>query len=202
MPTAQSDAILATLKRAAAALRDADVPFAVGGGLAAWARGGPATEHDIDLVIKEADVDRALGALDGIGMRTEHPPEGWLVKAWDDDVLVDLIFRPTGFVVDDEFLERCEELNVHAVPMRVMAVEDVIATKLLALTEHHLDYGPALEYARALREQVDWPALRARTCDSPFARAFFTLVEELGISDRWKPGRGQPERAVAAASRT
>jgi len=38
-----------------------------------------------------------------------------------------------------------------------------------------------LELARSLREQIDWDAVRARTAESPFAKAFFTLVEELGI---------------------
>ena len=27
-------------------------------------------------------------------MRAEDPPEEWLVKAWDGDTLVDLIFPP------------------------------------------------------------------------------------------------------------
>src|SRR5207248_503974 len=115
MATQQSDAMLAALKRAAAALREADIPFAVGGGIAVWARGGPATEHDIDLVIRPSDVDAALAALAEIGMRTERPPEEWLVKAWDGDVLIDLVFAPTGFEVDDALFERCEERNVQAV---------------------------------------------------------------------------------------
>ena len=38
-----------------------------------------------------------------------------------------------------------------------------------------------LELARSLREQIDWDFVRSRTGDSPFARAFFTLVEELGV---------------------
>ena len=38
-----------------------------------------------------------------------------------------------------------------------------------------------LELARSLREQIDWDFVRAHTADSPFARAFFTLVEELGV---------------------
>jgi hypothetical protein len=40
-----------------------------------------------------------------------------------------------------------------------------------------------LELARSLREQIDWSFVRERTSDSPFASAFFTLVEELGIVD-------------------
>ena len=75
------------LKKSAAALRDADVDFLLGGSLASWARGGPETRHDLDLVISPADVDRALEALQEAGMRPEDPPEEWLVKAWDGDDL-------------------------------------------------------------------------------------------------------------------
>lgn len=38
-----------------------------------------------------------------------------------------------------------------------------------------------LELARSLREQIDWEHVRTRTAGSPFAHAFFTLVEELGV---------------------
>ena len=192
MPTNQDERLLDTLKRVSGILTAADVPFVLGGGLAAWARGGPATEHDIDLVVCATDVDRALAALAGAGMRTDRPPEGWLVKAWDGDVLVDLIHRPTGLTVDGAFLDSCEVLNVHAVPMRVLSIEDVLTTKLMALTEHHLDYGPVLEYARALREQVDWRRLYRRTMGSPFARAFFCLVDGLAICEAAPAVLGDP----------
>src|SRR4051794_31990445 len=52
MPNEDFDAILATLKKAAAALRDAGVPYALGGGLAAWVRGGPESDHDLDFMVK------------------------------------------------------------------------------------------------------------------------------------------------------
>jgi Nucleotidyl transferase of unknown function (DUF2204) len=174
--------LLETLKRSAAALRDADVPFALAGGLAAWARGGPETDHDLDFVVKPEDADRALDALAQAGMRPEKPPEGWLYKAFDGDVMIDLLFNPSGIEVDNEMLERAEELEVAAIRMRVVSLEDVIATKLLALKEHELDYDSLLETVRPLREQIDWDELRRRTEHSPFAKAFFTLVEELGIA--------------------
>jgi hypothetical protein len=172
-----------TLKRAAAALREADIPFVLGGGLAVWTRGGPATSHDLDLMVKPEDADRALDALVQAGMRGEKPPEGWLYKAWDGDVLVDLIFRPVGGVVDDNMFARAEELEVNAVPMLVMSLEDVLVTKLKALDEHSLDFDRPLEFARSLREQIDWQDVRDRTDGSPYAKAFFTMIEELGIID-------------------
>jgi hypothetical protein len=173
--------IEATLKKAAQALRDAGVPFLLGGSLASWARGGPETRHDLDLMIKREDVERAVAALTDGGLRAEDPPEEWLVKTWDGDVLVDLIFAPKGLTVDDDVIARGEEMPVLSMQMRVMALEDVLITKLMAITEHHLRYESPLAIARALREQVDWPQVRAATASSPFARAFFVLLEGLEI---------------------
>jgi Uncharacterised nucleotidyltransferase len=173
--------IEATLKKAAAALRGADVPFLLGGSLASWARGGPESRHDLDLMIKREDVERALAALTEAGMRAEEPPEEWLVKAWDGDVLVDLVFSPKGLPIDDAVIARGDEMSVLSMQMRVMAIEDVLITKLMSITEHSLRYEGLLAIARALREQIDWAQVRSATSSSPFARAFFVLLEGLEI---------------------
>src|SRR3954453_5122301 len=169
------------LKRAGAALREADVPFLLGGSLASWARGGPESRHDLDLMIKPEDVERALEALKRAAMRAEDPPEEWLVKAWDGDVLVDLIFGPKGLPMTDEVIARGEVIAVLGMDMRVMALEDMLTTRLMALSEHAMRYEGLLRIARALREQIDWQAVRERTAWSPFARAFFVLAEGLEI---------------------
>jgi hypothetical protein len=181
-PEASFEDLLAGLKRAAAALGDAEVPYVVAGGLAGWAHGGPETVHDLDLMLRPQDAERALAALARAGLRLERPPEDWLVKAWDGDVLVDLIFAPQGVTVDDELLARAEVLNVGGMNMPVMHLDDLMVSKLLALDEHYLEYGALLGLARALRERIDWEAIRARTEHSPFARAFFTMVEGLGVA--------------------
>jgi hypothetical protein len=74
--------------------------------------------------------------------------------------------------------------------MKVMALEDVMVTKLLALGEHELDYESVLEITRSLREQIDWDNVRSRTAESPYARAFFCLVEELGLFERPRAASG------------
>ena len=173
--------IAGALKVAASSLRGAGIPFMLGGSLAAWVRGGPPTRNDLDLMIRPEDAERALEVLAAAGMRPEHPPEDWLVKAWHDDVLVDLIFHPKGLEIDEAAFERADVLDVFAIPMRVMALEDMMCTKLRVLDERTLDLEPLLQMARSLRERIDWEQVRARTADSPFAKAFFTLVEELGI---------------------
>jgi hypothetical protein len=173
--------LLDAMKHAAAVLRDSDLPFALAGGLAIYARGGPATEHDVDFILREEDAERALEALARAGFRTERPPEGWLFKAWDGDVLVDVIFQPRGLEMTDEVFARGETREVMAISVNLMALEDVFATKLLAFDEHNCDYSEVLLRARALREQIDWDQLRDRVEDWPFARAFFVLAEGLGI---------------------
>ena len=173
--------LVAAMKHAGAALRDAEIRFALAGGLACWARGGPATDHDVDFLVKPEDAERAQQALAQAGMRPERPPEDWLLKAYHDDTLIDLIFCPSGGPVTDELLDRAEEREVLAMRIPVSSLEDVLATKLLALTEQEPDYGNVLEIARTLREQIRWDEVRERTEHSPFAKAFFTLVEELGI---------------------
>jgi hypothetical protein len=184
------------LKKSAAALRGAGVPFLLGGSLASWARGGPETRHDLDLVIKPEDVERALEALRQAGLKTDDPPEEWLVKAWDGKTLVDLIHHPKGLPVDDALIARGEVVSVLGMEMRVMALEDVLVTKLMALGEHALRYESLLAISRALREQVDWEDVRARTSDSPFARAFFVLLEGLGILPEAKQTTGGHETRV------
>jgi hypothetical protein len=175
------DEMVESMKKVAGALRDADVPFLLGGSLAAWARGGPESDHDVDFFVRPEDADEAAQLLEGQGMRIERPPEGWLLKAWDGEILLDLIYDPSSGPVDDAMIERGEEREVLSTRMRVMALEDVMVTKLLALDETHLDYSGSLEVARSLREQIDWDEVRERTKQSPYARAFFSLVEELGI---------------------
>lgn len=180
-PSENFPELIDSMKRAGAALRDAEVPHLLGGGLAAWARGGPPTEHDVDFFVRPADAERALEALEAAGMKPERPPENWLLKAWDGETLIDLIFSPMGGDVDQGFFDRAEEMEVAAQRLHVASLGDVLATKLLALNEQEPDLASVLEMARSLREQIDWEFVRTRTGSSPFARAFFTLVEELGV---------------------
>jgi hypothetical protein len=143
-------------------------------------------------MIRPDDAERALDALREEGMRPERPPEDWLVKAWDGDTLVDLIFCPKGMPIDDEVIARGEERSVLGMEMRVMALEDVMVTKLMAVSEHALRYERLLQISRALREQIDWDDVRARTESSPFARAFFVLLEGLGILPSHAGGEAPP----------
>ncbi len=173
------------LKLTAVGLKRAGIDFALAGGYASWALGGPEPEHDVDFLVAESDVESAARALADAGLRVEHPPEDWLFKVFTDDgSMVDVIFRVTGVGVERTVLERSEEREVLSVRMPVLAATDVLATKMNALNEQDCDYSRLLPVARALREQVDWDRVRKDTDENPFAAAFLFLLERLHIIDR------------------
>jgi hypothetical protein len=186
-----------SLKTAAAALRDAGLEYALAGSVACWARGAPQSRNDLDFLVRPEDAETALEALCAAGMRADRPPEAWLLKAWDtaedgSETLVDLIFGPSGIPDVGAVLDRAEVLSVAALDLPVVALDDVLVMKLHAFDEHACDYAGILSIARAVREQVDWEDVRERTDESPFARAFFTICEGLGIvgdvppAERWQ----------------
>ena len=163
-------------------LKQGDIGFALGGGYAGWALGGPEPEHDVDFVVADADAVRAKQVLADAGLRVEQPPEDWLFKVFDGDAMVDLVFRTANVPVEAPLLGRAVDVEVLSVRMPVLSATDLLVTKMLALTEHACDYGKVLPSARALREQVDWPQVREATAHNPFAAALLVLLERLEVA--------------------
>src|SRR5215211_7609680 len=86
-----------------------------------------------------------------------------------------------GRPVTEDVLDRADEMEVASVQMPVLDATDLIVGKLLSFDAHNCNFGNALSTVRALREQVDWPAVRARVADSPYAVGFLVLAELLEI---------------------
>lgn len=175
--------LLHTLTRVVSTLDQTAVRFAVAGGLAVYARGGPPSDHDVDLFLKEEDIEEAAQALEAAGLRREHPPEDWLTKVYDGDCLVDLIFRPNHRPVTDEMLDRASLMRVGATAAPVLNGTDLLVDKILVLSAHRCDFAPLLRIARDLREQVDWHRVAEETAESPYAWSFLTLLAALSIID-------------------
>ncbi|MQY25864.1 BON domain-containing protein [Nocardia aurantia] len=178
-----NEQLLHTLTRVVNTLSDSDVQFAVAGGCAVYARGGPPSDHDVDIFVKPADAEPARAALVAAGLRADDPPEDWLIKAYDGEILVDLIFRPAFHAVTDELFSRSTWMRIGPAMAPVISGTDLLVDKLMVLDPQRLDFTPLLHIARGLREQVDWPKVRENTATSPYARAFLSLLDDLGISD-------------------
>ena len=169
------------LKSVATTLKAATVPFALTGGYAIWARGGPESEHDVDFVVTPEAAEVAMTTLLQHGHEPVTSNEDWLDKVGMNGVVVDIIHRLPSGDVDEALLERCDVLSVDSVRMPVMAATDLLLNRLLALSNHSCDFSPLLSYARALREQIDWERVVKETTDHPFAQAFLGLLESLEV---------------------
>jgi hypothetical protein len=169
------------LKHSAAALKRDRVPFALGGSYALWAYGGPEPEHDVDLVVPESAVPAAKDSLAAAGLEVEQPPEDWLFKAYVEGELVDVLFRLSGVEVNQDMIESAVEMELLGLRMPVLPPTPIMIAKLRSLSEHYCDFGALLPVFRAVREQLDWPAMAAASDGHPFAEAFLFLLDRLGI---------------------
>jgi putative nucleotidyltransferase-like protein len=169
------------LKRTAVALKQGDVPFALCGGYAAWVRGAPEPDHDADFLVPEVEADRAAKVLADSGLEVQEPAEDWLIKVVAGETFVDVLWRTCGNPVESDLIERADVLPVLSVHMPVLTATDILVTKLMALDEHYCDFSQLLPVARALREQVDWAAVRRQVADNDFAAVFLDLLARLDV---------------------
>ncbi|MDT5033931.1 MAG: hypothetical protein QOC94_4102 [Actinoplanes sp.] len=181
MPHRVDEGLAGTLKRVAAALKQAEIPFALGGSFAVYAHGGHSSDHDVDFLIREQDTERVLQELAGAGFEVLQPPEDWLVKVFDEGRMVDLIYRPVESPVTDETLRDVTQLSVEAITMPVISASQLMIHKLLSYTQHRCDFATGLPVARSLREQIDWVRVRKETAASPYAEAFLLLLDRLDV---------------------
>jgi hypothetical protein len=175
------EGLIVTLKRVASVLKQAEVPFALGGSFAVYAHGGHSSDHDVDFLLRKEDVEAALRALVEAGFTAERPPEDWLVKVYDEGRMADLIYRPVERPVTDETLADTVVRPVGAIHMPVLSATALMVHKLLSFTQHYCDLARGLPVARSLREQIDWPRVRRETAHSPYAEAFLILLDRLGV---------------------
>ena len=169
------------LKRVATALKETGVPFALAGGYAAWARGGPEPDHDVDFLVTPDDADKFPGLLGEQALQIVKPPEDWLFKVFTDDAMVDVLYRAAGSREVRPVLERATEAEVLSVWMPVLSATDILVQKLAVLSERYCDLTGVLPSARALREQVDWDLVRRSVAGNPYAEVTLALLERLEV---------------------
>ena len=131
MPQRVDEGLVNTLKRVASTLKQAEIPFALGGSFAVYAHGGHSSDHDVDFLIREQDKERALEELGAVGFEAEQPPEDWLVKVFESGRMVDLIYRPVERPVTDETFEDTVMRPVEAIHMPVLSASQLMVHKLL-----------------------------------------------------------------------
>lgn len=137
----ETDRLLAVLDDAVSALRRADLPFLLMGGLATSVLGRDRRVTDVDLFVHDGEVAQALAVLEAAGFETMVVSPNWLAKGFKDGVLVDVISRSTHDIsLTDEILEHAIEIDVEGRRLPCVAPEDLIVMKAVATTEDTARY--------------------------------------------------------------
>jgi len=167
-------------------LRAADMPVLVGGAYA-FARYTGIVRHtkDIDLFLRQADVDAALAAFAAAGYPGELVYEHWLAKVFSNGHFVDLIFNLGNGIgpVDDQWLESAEDAVLLGVPVRLVGPDDMIWSKVFVMDRGRYDGADIAHLLRALGHRLNWRRLLAR-----FDRHWRVLLSHLVMFGYVYPG--------------
>jgi predicted nucleotidyltransferase len=180
---------VSVLEDAVRAIEEADIPYAMIGGIPSVVVGRPrwGPEVDIDFFVKPEDAKKTLIALDDAGFETEERDPQWLFKAKRDGVGVDVIFRSSGdFYLDEEMIERAFVGEFKGLRFRMLAPEDLVVMKALAHKEDTPQYWhDALSIIA--RSELDWDYVLKRAQVGP-RRALSLLMyaqsNDLAVPDR------------------
>jgi hypothetical protein len=152
-------------KRSLETLDAAGVRYMLGGAYALGVHTGIVRHtKDLDLFLLQADVDRALAALDAAGYATEKPFPHWLAKAWQDDLFVDLIYSSGNgvAVVDEGWFDHAAQSDVFGHRVLVIPPEEMIWSKAWVQERERYDGADIMHLLRAKGAQMDWPRLLRR----------------------------------------
>jgi predicted nucleotidyltransferase len=141
------------------ALERRGVPFAVAGAFALRQHTGICRQtKDLDLFVTPANCPVALDCLQESGMECEITDPVWLAKAKRDDYFVDLITGMSNgaLVVEDSWIERARPAVVHGVTTRVLAPEELVASKIFVTRRERFDGADIAHVIYGTYRNFDW----------------------------------------------
>jgi hypothetical protein len=143
-------------------LNGSNIPYAVAGAFALqqhtriWH-----PTKDLDLSIAPESVSAALQCLQADGFACEVLDPVWLAKAYRGDFFVDLISGMSNGVVtvNHSWIERAPFGSVVGVPVRVLAPEELLASKLFVTRRERFDGADIAHIIYALGGRLNWQPL-------------------------------------------
>jgi predicted nucleotidyltransferase len=135
------------------------VPFAVSGAFALHHHTGIWRDtKDLDLFLTREEVPRALAILSSEGFETVVSDPVWLAKAHRGDYYVDLITGMSNAVVtvQSDWIERATEAEVFGVRVKVLAAEELIASKVFVTRRERFDGADIVHVIYGTAGKLDW----------------------------------------------
>ena len=141
------------------ALERSGVPYAVSGAFALRHHTGISRfTKDLDIFVTAQNCARALQCLKEEGMQCEVQDPVWLAKARRDGFFVDLITgMSNGLIeVDDSWIERAQRSIVFDVDTRVLAAEELVASKIFVARRERFDGADIAHVIYGTYGKFDW----------------------------------------------
>jgi predicted nucleotidyltransferase len=142
-----------------ALLEQKGVSYAVAGAFALQEHTGICRDtKDLDLFLTSESAVLALEYLQEAGFECEVCDLVWLFKAHRDAFFVDLItgMSNAAIVVDDSWIRLASPALVHGVETRVLAAEELVASKLFVARRERFDGADIAHVIYGTRGQLDW----------------------------------------------
>ena len=116
---------------------------------------------DLDLFMPAYEVGKALKLLAHDGFETEVLDPVWLAKARRGDYFVDLITGMSNGVirVDYSWIKRASRSQVFGIPIRVLAPEELIASKVFVTRRERFDGADICHVIYGTKGKFDWDHL-------------------------------------------
>lgn len=138
------------------------IPYAVSGAFALQQHTGIwRVTKDLDLFLTAEAAQSALMALREEGFRCEICDPVWLAKAHREDFFVDLItgMSNAAVSVDESWIARARPAVVVGITTRVLAPEELIASKLFVTRRERFDGADITHIIYGARGELDWPRI-------------------------------------------
>ncbi len=133
--------------------------FAVAGAFALREHTGICRDtKDLDLFLTPENAVTALKHLQEKGFECEVRDPVWLFKAHRNGFFVDLItgMSNAAIVVDDSWIERASPAVVQGITTRVLAAEELVASKLFIARRERFDGADIAHVIYGTRGKLDW----------------------------------------------
>jgi hypothetical protein len=135
------------------------IAYAVAGACALQQHTGICRDtKDLDLFLTSENAARALRHLREQGYECEVCDPVWLFKAHQDGFFVDLItgMSNAALIVDDSWINLARPAIVHGVKTRVLAAEELIASKLFIARRERFDGADISHVIYGTQGELDW----------------------------------------------
>lgn len=145
-----------------ALLNDNGVPCVISGAFALREHTGICRDtKDLDVFLPAQEVGHAVEALQKDGFECKVADPVWLAKAHRGDFFVDLITgMSTGTItVDQSWIDRGTQSELFGVPVKVLAPEELIASKLLVTRRERFDGADICHVIYGTHGRLDWQRL-------------------------------------------